>query len=257
LNIDEEFTKVAGMKWVVGVCILVLVGLLLRRLLHLGRPEVPVPKGLVPLAPEREGVYQSAAREIETQAAILGISLNDAIEESDAKHDDIAWRLVRLSICEWERLADTTTALLTVMSKHLDKVVHVAVPARSLAKHHFCSSTMIEYAQLHEVLDQMVVSSKLRIQLHLRLLRGAIETLTGEVQRNYRHAEQTQDHSPQVWTQLDLTFHDFDLVTKETLLAYRGLVVCLPQPALGPFGTDVVAVVKRSVRETAITAEWS
>ena len=244
------------MKWVLGACVLILVGLLLRRVLHLGRPEVVAPKGLVPLGAEREGIYQSAAREIETQAAILGISLNDAIEERDAKHDDIAWRLVRLSICEWERLADITTALLTVMARHLDKVVRVAVPARSLVKHHFCSSTMIEYAQLHEVLDQMVVSSKLRIQLHLRVLRGAIETLTGEVQRTYRFAEQTQDRSPEIWTQLDLTFHDFDLVTKEILLAYRGLVVCLPDPALRPFSTDVIAVIKRSVRETAVTADW-
>ena len=244
------------MKWLLGTCILILVGLLLRRLLHLDRPKVPAPKGLVPLSSDREGIYQSAAREIETQAAMLGISLNDAIEERDARHDEIAWRLVSLSICEGERLSDITTALLTVMARHLEKVVQVAVPARSLVKHHFCSASMIEYAQLHEQLDQMVVSSKLRTQLHLRVLRGAIETLAAEARRTFRHADESQDRSPGVWTQLDLTFHDFDLVTKEILLAYRSLVVCLPEPALKPFSVDVTAVFKRSVRETAVNAEF-
>jgi len=210
----------------------------------------------VPLTPEREAIYQSAAREIETQGAILGISLNDAIEERDAHHDDVAWRLVRLSICEWERLADITTALLTVMTRHLERLVQVGVPARSWGTRHFRSSTMLEYAQLHKLLDQMVVSSKLRIQLHLRVLRGAVETLTGEVQRTYRYAEQTSDRSPEIWTQLDLTFHDFDLVTKEVLLSFRSLVVCLPHPALQPLATDVNGVIKRSVRETVVTAEW-
>ena len=243
------------MKWVLGACILILVGLLLRRVLRLGGPELPVPKGRVPLRPDQEEIYASAAREIETQAAILGISLNDAIEERDANHEDIAWRLVALSICEWERLADITTALLTVMAHHLDSVVRVAVPARILVRHHFRSSTMIEYSQLYELLDQMVVSSKRRILLHLRVLRGAIETLTGEVARTYRFAEQARDRTPEIWTQLDLTFHDFDLVTKEVLLTLRGLVVCLPQPALKPFATDVNGVIRRSVRETAVTAD--
>jgi hypothetical protein len=244
------------MKWLLGVSVLFLVGFLLRRLLRLGGPEVFSPKGLLPLTPEREAVYQSAAREIETQAAILGISLNDAIEERDGHHDDIAWRLVRLSICEWERLADITTGLLIVMTKHLERLVRVSVPARNLVTRHFRSATMLEYAQLHKLLDQMVVSSKLRLQLHLRVLRGAVETLTGEVQRAYRYAEQTHDRSPEIWTQFDLTFHDFDLVTKEVLLAFRGLVVCLPHSALEAFANDVNGVIRRSVRETVATTDW-
>jgi hypothetical protein len=78
------------MKWALGLLVLVLVGALLRWILRLDRPVAPRAAGRVPLGADREAIFQPIAQEIETQAAILGISLNDAIEERDAGQSEIA-----------------------------------------------------------------------------------------------------------------------------------------------------------------------
>lgn len=242
------------MKWLLGAVILVVVGAVLRRLLHIDMPALPRPAGLVPLGEEREALYKPVAQEMETQAAILGISLNDAFEERDANRQDIAWHLVRLSASEWDRLAEIVVGLLNVLAKHLPNL-RAAVPSRSIVASSFKSRLMIDHFRLQEFLDRLVFRSKLRFQLQLRVLRRAAEILTAEFRRTYRYAERTEDRPPELWNRLDLYFHDFDLVTKETLLAFRAFLVCLPHPALEKFASDLRTVVRTAVRSASVPAD--
>ncbi len=244
------------MKWALAGLVLALIGLLLRRALHMGPPEKLRRRGIMPLTPEREAIYRHAALEIETQSAILSISLNDAIEERDSAHEEVAWRLVQLCISEWERLGNVIAGLLNVTARYLDEV-RVVVPVRTMGSHCFKTRVMIDYVRMHELLDQLVFSSKRRFQLHLRVLRRAAETLTTECFRTCREAEGLAVHSPELWQRLDLYFHDFDLTIKEALLAFRILLVCLPHPSLAALEADVKVVVRRSVRTTPMAAGMS
>ncbi len=239
------------MPWVVGGLVLVLIGSALRSLLRLGRHPNGRPAGLAPLDPEREAIYQPIALEVETQAAILGISLNDAFEERDSGKHEVAWRMVRLSVGEWNRLAELVTSLLKAAAKHLPRA-RVVIPVHGIVAHRFKSPTMIDYVRMHELLDQLVFNSRLRFQLHLRVLRRASETLTAEFRRAYRYAERTEDRPEELWKRLDLYFHDFDLVAKEALLAFRALLVCLQDPALTDMAADVKTAVGRGVRSTSL-----
>jgi hypothetical protein len=242
------------MKWALGVLILVLVGALLRWILRLDRRVVPRVGGLVPLGADREAIFQPIAQEIETQAAILGISLNDAIEERDAGQSEIAWRLVRLAVSEWDRLAEIVTLLSNVMAEHLASA-RVVIPTRCVAANNFKSRVMIDYLRMHDLLDQLVFRSKLRFQLHLRMLRRAAETLSTEFRRAYRYADRTEDRPPELWNRLDFYFHDFDLLTKETLLAFRALLLSLPHSDLAGLAADLKTILRRGVRSTAVAAD--
>jgi hypothetical protein len=244
------------MKWILAALVLCAVAWMLRRLLQMGEPENARRRGIMALTPEREAIYRHAALEIETQSAILSISLNDAIEERDSAHDEVAWRLVQLCISEWERLGNVITGLLNVTAKYLEQV-RIVVPVRAMGSHHFKTRVMIDYVRMHELLDQLVFSSKRRFQLHLRVLRRAAETLTAECFRTCREAENVAAQTQELWQRLDLYFHDFDLTIKEALLAFRILLVCLPHPALGELEADVKAVVSRSVRTTPMAAGMS
>jgi hypothetical protein len=228
-------------------------GLALRRLLRLDEGRTRSAGRLPPLDEDRANIYQPVVQEIETQAAILGISLNDAFEERDAGNPEIAWRLVRLSVSEWDRLTEILTLLLSRMTKHL-AAAKIVVPTRTMGAHHFRSRVMVDYVRMHELLDQLVFQSRLRFQLHLRVLRRAVETLSGEFRRSYRYAERTGDRPPELWTRFDLYFHDLDLVAKETLLAFRALLTCLPHSALSGFGVDLQAILRRGVRATTVSA---
>jgi hypothetical protein len=235
------------MNWVLGGLILAGVGLVLRRMLGLGARNNPRLAGLARLGPELHAVYHPVAQEVETHAAILSISLNDAFEERAALHHDMAWRMVRLSAGEWDRLAEMLMALLNILAKRATNA-HLAVPARRIVPDHFKSRVMMDYLHMHELLDQLVFNSHRRFQLQIRLLRRAIETLTKEFRYTCRYLERIQDRSPEVWIRLDLYFHDFDLIAKETLLAFRALLACLPPAALADLTADLRTLLQPGVR---------
>jgi len=239
------------MRWVFGAVGLLLFGFVLRRLLHLEGASARVSRGWLYLDAEREAVYQSIALEIETQASILGVSLNDAVEERDLGKQEIAWRLVGLANCEWERLAQLANGLLNALGKYMP-AARVVVPVRNIAAHHFKSHAMVDYARTHEVLDQFVFRYKLRFQLRIRVLRRAVETLTTEFGQTYRSVLRTGSSSVGVWSYLDFCFHDFDLITKEVLLAFRAFLACLPDEELQALTTDLDALVVRGVRTTPL-----
>lgn len=239
------------MKWLLALGALVAFGTILRWLLRFNAAEAPRLSGLFPLGPERDAIFQPIALEIETQAAILGISLNDAIEERDAGQLDIAWRLVRLSASEWDRLAEILGLLSIAMSRHMGSA-RTIIPVRNVAAERFKSRVMTDYVRMHELFDQLVFRTKLRFQLHLRMLRRAAEILSREFRRDYRYADRTQHHPPEMWERLDYYFHDFDLVVKETLLSCRTILACLPHSSLPAFAADLQSVVRRGVRSTAL-----
>ena len=194
-----------------------------------------------------EAIYQSVGQELATQCVILGITLNDAIDEKDAGHAEIASRLVRLCAGEWDRVTEVLGGLLSVVAKHMP-VAQVAVPLRSLSAHRLKSRTMIDFFRMCELLDQRVFRSKMRFQLQVRVLRRANETLTAEFRKNFRYAERTGDQPPEYWSRLDLLFHDFDLLSKEILLAFRPFRACLPDSAVKAFAADVSALRPRPER---------
>jgi hypothetical protein len=241
------------MEWVLGASVLFLLGVLLRWILRLDRPDGQDARGRVTLGPDREVIFQPIAQEMETQATILGISLNDAINERDAGQPEIAWRLVRLAASEWDRLAEILRLLSKVLADHVANA-RVVIPTRSVTAHHFKSRVMIDYLRMHELLDQLVFRSKLRFQLHLRMLRRAADTLSTEFRRAYRYADRTEDRPPELWNRLDYYFHDFDLITKETLLAFRALLFCLPHSDLAGLAADLKPLVRHGVRAASVQA---
>jgi len=235
------------MNWLLGLAILLLLGLLLRWVLDLDLPPGPRVNRLAHLGTEREAIYGPVRLEIETQSAILGVSLNDAFEERDAGQAAIAWRLVRLALDEWNRLAEILNALNAIMGQHLGDT-RVVIPSQPLVANRFKSRPLIESARMHELFDRLVLRSRHRFQLHLRLLRRACEILTAELQRTYKEADRTQYYPPELWQQLDIYFLDFDLMAKETLLSFRTLLSCLPHSNLAPLARDLEAVVRRGSR---------
>jgi len=240
------------MEWVFGGLVLVAFGAVLRRVLRMNS-DGPKP-GPVPLGLAREAIYRPIALELETQAAILGISLNDAFEERDSGRSDNAWCLVHLSTSEWGRLAEIVVALLNTVNEYMP-LARVAVPVRSLATQHFKSRIMIELMRTHELVQQLVFRSKLRFQLHIRTLRRAAETVTADFRHEYHAAEDAGNQSPDLWRLLDLEAHDFDLITKETLLAFRAFLPCLRDSDLAGFAAEIKSVMPRGVRTVSVAVE--
>ena len=235
------------MRWVAEALILTAVGYLLRRLLWKDLPRQSVPSGLPPLGTVRRVVYDGFVPEIEARIAMLGISLNDAFEERNGGRFDIAWRMVRLSASEWYGVEKILTGLLSALARHLPRAQYLVTP-RNIHAHHFLSKSMVDYVRVHELLEQFVFSSQRRYQLQLRLLSRAVSIVTEEFQRTYRQAQRVGDTSKDAWTEIDLDFHDFDLIAKEAVLAFRALLTSLPSTVLPRLALDLESVLRGKVR---------
>ncbi len=232
------------MNWLWQGGILVAVCVSLRRILHMDAPKLRSYNGLTLLRGEQARIYDLVVRDQEIEATILGVALNEAIEERDSGNHENAWRLVLLAASEWDRLAGTTITVLSQMSKYLP-VARLDSPARRMQPERFKSKSMIDYVRLHEILTQFVLHSKLRFQLHLRVLRRAIETLTAEFRQLHQTAERSEVRPLELWGRLDLCFHDLDLLAKETLLALRAFLPGLSEDELRNFGVDLHAQLPR------------
>ncbi len=226
------------MNWWLGGFLLAATAAVLRWLLGLDRKAQPRGPGLTPLGPEREAVYGLIAQDIKTQCTILGITLNDAFDERIAGRTETAVRLVQLCAGEWERVDAILRVLLKAMAARVGEA-DVAVPLRGVSAQRFKSKTMTDFYRMYEFLDQLVFRSRLRFQLQVRVLRRASETLTAEFRRNCRYLARTGDPLPDLWTRLDFLFHDLDLLGKESLLAFRALLVCLPDSSIASLASEL------------------
>jgi hypothetical protein len=241
------------MQWVIGGLILGVVGIVLRRALRLGSPATPRVGGLAPLRLDLYAIYHPVAQEVEAHATILGITLNDAFGEREANRHELAWHVVGLAMGEWDRLMGLVVDLLNTLAKHVS-TTKVIVPVRRVTAGHFRSRAVIDYVGFYEFLDQVLFNSKRRFSLQLRVLFRTCVLLSKEFRRTYREGERTLDPSAEVWNRLDFYFHDFDLIAKEALLAFRTLLICQSPEGIRVLADDLQSLLERGVRVSIPTA---
>jgi hypothetical protein len=234
------------MIWLWEAGTLLVVALVLRRVLRMGRFEGPADVLTQRRALQIEPVFKPLASEFEAHSTILAVSLNDAFEEHKAGRSEAAWCMVSMFASEWSRLTDLVQSLQQLAIRYLP-VVDLPVPVRNLDPSHFRSGTMIEFVRFHSFVDQFVFRPKLRFQLHLRLQRRAIAALSEEFDRTRSQTDGDSQLLDYALTQIDLYFHDLDRLAKETLLAFRSELFCLPGDALAEIGTEIQAVVSHGV----------
>jgi len=230
-----------------GGLILVAVAMFLRRVLHMGPKTKARVSGWRPLRADLQAIYQPLEQEIEAHTTIIGITLNDAFGRRRANQHEMAWNTVRLVRGEWQRLAELVVGLLSILGKFLPSTYGI-VAVRRLAVGHFKSRVVMDNVGLYEFLDQILFNSKHRYALKLRFLFRASAVLSKEFHRACREGALSQDSSDELWTRLDYYFHDFDLIAKETLLAFRTLLVCQSPEGARELALDLQMLLERGMR---------
>lgn len=226
----------------------------MRRVLGMGSLEKAQAGGAGYLRGDLRAVYQPLAEEIEAHSAILGITLNDAFGERQANRPEMAWHLVRLAVGEWERLAELVVGLQDILSKSLPATTGI-FPVHCVATDHFKSRPVIDNIRLYEFLDQALFSSKRRFALQLHLLSRSGAILSKEFKHTFREGALTLNCSLELWTRLDCNFHDFDLIAKETLLAFRTLLLCESPEAAQELALELQVLLERGMRASVSPAQ--
>jgi hypothetical protein len=235
------------MPWLLGGLVLATVAALMWGILRMSAPERLRGGGLLPLRGDLYAVYHPLAREIEAHATILGITLNDAFAEREEDRPEMAWHIVRLAVGEWDRLTELVVGLQGLLGKFLPTSNGI-VPARRVTASRYKSRAVVESVGLFEFLDQILFSSKRRFALQLRLLHRTSILLRKEFRNTCHEGERRLDSSEEVWKRIDLYFHDFDLIAKETLLAFRTLLTCLSRKGVQELALELRSLLDRGVR---------
>lgn len=235
------------MRWLIAGVVLAAVGFLMRRLLHLDGSAKTRGESAGSPRNELDTLYSPVAHEIETQTAILSITLNEAFGERKAGRHEMSWHIVHLARGEWERVTDLVSGLHAILSDVLPSTDQITLQ-RGVAVDHFKSRTVIGNIALHEFLDQLLFSPKRRFALQLRFLSRASQLLRQEFHRVYREGERTMDSSTELWTRLDHLFHDLDLIAKETLIAFRTLLASQTPAKAQALAAEVQLLLGRTTR---------
>ena len=152
------------MQWLFGSFILWTVAVLVRRLLHMDVDEASRHKLVGSLSQELQQIYSPIAQEIETQIAILGVTLNDAFGEREAGRDEMSWHVIRLARGDWERLKGLVTSLQDVLARFLPATREVTI-LRRIALRNFKSQVVRDRVPVYEFLDQLVLRAFIDIHV--------------------------------------------------------------------------------------------
>lgn len=238
------------MAWALAIVALLVVGYVFRRVLRLDEPQVRA-HGRIPLSPDVEKIYRPISLELETQIILLGISLNEALGQRQAGNEENAWRLARLALCQWDRLAEKVTVMLKSIADHFPQTRSL-VSVRDLTAHEFKSNAMIESMRMGAMLHEVIFRSKPRYQFQVQVIRRAVDTLTLDFNGAIRAAERAPDCAEDLWDKIDPSFHDFDLVVKESLLAFRAFLLAVPSWLLPEIAAELTEVISHSVRSKSV-----
>jgi len=231
------------MVWVESIIVLAVVAVTTRKILGLSGPS---PARHLPSADVRRRLSRAVTLEIEAQSAILAISLNDAMEERETGQPELAWSTLHLmTSAQWVRQAETLGVLLSAVTRHLP-LTTIAVPTRGLVPEFFKSEVMRGYLALHDTAEQFLFRGKPRFSLHVRALDQAVLRLTNDFLESQPDPLSLRDGD--LWSRLDHDFHDFDVLSKETVLTVRGVIASLPANALDSFAAEILPALRCGVR---------
>jgi hypothetical protein len=243
----------ALMIWALQAGVLLVVAVVLRRILHMGREIAPQEKG-----PRHRKlshpVYSSLTSEIEAHTTILGVLLNDAIEEQNSGNTELARRTLHLFDSERQRVVDLVINLQNLALKYLPAALNTIV-TRTLSDRSFRSAPVSDLIRRQGNLEQFVFRSKLRFQLQLRLLRRATAILNESFEEIKRDAEANSKLIDWALAQIDLHLYDLDVLARETLLGFDAELASMPRGVMQELADEVIALTSRSsVLKTLVPA---
>lgn len=226
------------MLWIFEIGILLVLAFVLRRILRMGKNTVPEKASPRFRRPANNPLCSPLLSEIDTHTAILGVVLNDAINEQASGNPEIARSMLGVFNSERERLVEMVINLQNLSLKYLPTVQY-PVETRTLDPESFRSKPISEFLARHGTLEQFVFRSKLRFQLQLRLLRRMTALLNESFEEVRHRTGMGAEDFPSTLSQLDLYYHDLDLLTKETILGFGEELAALPDAVLEDMAVEI------------------
>lgn len=232
------------MVWIFEIGVLCAVAVVLRRALHMGSGDIRQEARPRFRRPGNNPLCSPLASEVEGHTTILGVLLNDVIEEQNSGNSEIARRMLRVFDSERERLVDFVVDLQNLSLKYLPAIQY-PIRTRFLNHEAFRSQPVSDFVKRHGGLEQFIFRAKLRFNLQLRLMRRVTALLNESFEELKSEIGTSATSLDWALLQIDLYYHDLDLLAKETLLGFNEELAGLPESVRQEIAAEILVLTSR------------
>jgi len=191
------------------------------------------------LSEEKALVFHKQVHELESDYAMLSVSLDEAIELRQLGHLGKSLQALGITSGLCTLLTQTLAGLLHALSEHAKH--YGTIPnAAPLDPANFQGQKGQRSARMSGMLNRVLLSHRLQF-LHKV---STLEEMVGELGNDFRHAaddlvEGFSVNPKKMWAEVDANHYDLNTCLREAIVVFKSFLIALPESQLGAFQNTV------------------
>jgi len=182
------------------------------------------------LSPASEKIYEQARLDMETNTAMVGVAMGEALEVRQLGDVEEAIRFLNIGADIIQRFTPNLLSLLAVMAK-FSRMVSAISPVNPILPSDFHLAELASLAHLHRILHHMLASTKQRFRLKLYVLGKGLSITSHYLLKKIRGIVVRQDSDDQEWREIIAVEEDFQRLSEESIESFRCLMAALSSDA--------------------------
>jgi len=182
------------------------------------------------LTPAGEKIFEHARVEIETNTSMVGVAMHEAHAIKRLGDIDEALRFLNIGSEVIERFTPSLLSLLAVMAK-FSRMISAVTPVNPILPSDFHLAELVNLAHLHNILNQMLISTKQRFRLRLFIIGKGISIASHYLVARIKNIVSQRNQADQEWEEIVGIGNDFQRLSEESIRSFRSLLEALSNDA--------------------------
>jgi hypothetical protein len=192
------------------------------------------------LPEEQAGVFRKNVQNLESNYAMLSISLNEAIELRQERHLGKSLQAVQVSASLCPLLTDLLGGLLRALYEHAKH--YGTIPnAAPLNPANFQGQKSQKSARINNLLNHVLLSHRLQFLHKLSTLGEMVEDLGKDYRVSAAELSEGSSADPRrMWEAVDADHYDLNTCLREAIVLLKSFLLVLPADQLAPFQQTIL-----------------
>lgn len=182
------------------------------------------------LTPAGEKIFEHARVEIQTNTCMVGVAMQEAHAIKRLGDIDEALRFLNIGGEVVERFTPNLLSLLAVMAR-FSRMISAVTPVNPILPSNFHLAELVNLAHLHNILNQMLISTKQRFRLKLFVIGKGVSIASRFLVVRIKNIVSQRSQADQEWDEIVGIGNDFQRLSEESIQSFRSLLEALSNDA--------------------------
>jgi hypothetical protein len=178
------------------------------------------------LSPSGEKIFEHARVEIQTNTSMVGVAMHEAHAIKRLGDIDEALRFLNIGSEVVERFTPSLLSLLAVMAK-FSRMISAVTPVNPILPSNFHLAELVNLAHLHNILNQMLISTKQRFRLRLFIIGKGLSIASRYLVVRIKNVISQRSQAEREWEEIVGIGNDFQRLSEESIQSFRSLLEAL------------------------------